>query len=99
MSRHKNRRRVHLPPRLEPLEDRRLLAADPVGDTLATAFPVAPFAERTEIAGRIDAPGDVDVYRVHLAAGQRLVARAAGADDLDTFLRLFDARGNELDRV
>lgn len=74
------------------------------GDTLGTALPVGI---PTRIAGRIgDGPAaarDVDLYRVTLRAGQRLVADVAarslpGSSTLDSYLRLFNDGGMELAR-
>jgi hypothetical protein len=72
-------------------------------DSLAQATVVTPVAG----AARFDAAvgdgaygsGDVDLFRVSLAAGQQLTAdiaaRTAGSS-LDSYLRLFDANGREL---
>jgi len=78
--------------------------ATDAGDTLATALPVDIPAR---IAARIgDGPAaarDVDLYRVTLLAGQRLVADVdahtlPGSSPLDSYLRLFNDSGMELAR-
>lgn len=74
------------------------------GDTLGTALPVGIPAR---IAARIgDGPAatrDVDLYRVTLLAGQRLVADVdartlPSSSTLDSYLRLFNDSGMELAR-
>jgi subtilisin family serine protease len=78
--------------------------ATDAGDTLGTALPVDIPAR---IAARIgDGPAatrDVDLYRVTLLAGQRLVADVdthtlPGSSTLDSYLRLFNDSGMELAR-
>jgi subtilisin family serine protease len=76
-----------------------------VGDTIRQAFRVA------QTTGDVILPGiigdgrfgsrDVDIYRVRVAAGQTLVVetfaqRLPGGSSLDTYLRVFDARGRQL---
>ncbi len=79
------------------LEPRQMLSAD---DTLAGATPV-PFTYGTETtqSDTVDPVGDVDLYSLQLAAGDRLVAdieAQSTGSSLDTLLRLFDSTGNEL---
>ena len=65
-------------------------------DTVATAQPVAlPII----INGRIDKPGDWDVFRFDGQAGQRIVAEVHARrldSPLDSVLRIFDPAGRQL---
>jgi len=74
------------------------------GDTLATAAVISATTGDLRLAGRVgdgaQAARDVDLYRVRLAAGQRLVididARSlSGSSTLDSYLRVFDSRGRQ----
>lgn len=75
------------------------------GDTLATAAVISATTGDLRLAGRVgdgaQTTRDVDLYRVRLAAGQRLVidvdARSlSGSSTLDSYLRVFDSRGGQL---
>ena len=75
------------------------------GDTLTTAAAITATTGDLRLAGRVgdgaQTTRDVDLYRVRLAAGQRLVididARSlAGSSTLDSYLRVFDSRGSQL---
>jgi hypothetical protein len=74
------------------------------GDTLATAAVISATTGDLRLAGRIGdgawGSRDVDLYRVRLAAGQRLVididARSlSGSSTLDSYLRVFDSQGRQ----
>jgi len=74
------------------------------GDTLAAAAVISVTTGDLRLAGRIGdgtwGSRDVDLYRVRLAAGQRLVididARSlSGSSALDSFLRVFDSQGRQ----
>jgi subtilisin family serine protease len=81
--------------------------ADP-GDTLARATTVPTTSETTRFAGQTIGDGangrrDIDVYKVTLAAGQRITidvdARSLESPSrLDSYLRLFNVGGRELAR-
>ncbi|MGE0355284.1 MAG: DVUA0089 family protein [Burkholderiales bacterium] len=84
----------------QPEVARRLLASPPPveddhGDRITEATPIAAGAGETTVAGRIDYPGDTDVFRVTLAQKGTLVARAAGG--MDTVGVLLDANGERID--
>jgi len=75
------------------------------GDTLAAAAVISATTGDLRLAGRVGdgawGSRDVDLYRVRLAAGQRLIidvdARSlSGSSTLDSYLRVFDARGGQL---
>jgi hypothetical protein len=75
------------------------------GDTLPRAQPVVPTTGSVTLASRIgDGPRgrrDVDLFRVRLAAGQRLTIDVAARSlatpsTLDSSLRLFDSKGRQL---
>jgi hypothetical protein len=75
------------------------------GDTLAAAAVISATTGDLRLAGRIGdgawGSRDVDLYRVRLAAGQRLIidvdARSlSGSSTLDSYLRVFDSRGGQL---
>jgi len=69
---------------------------DAVGDTIATAATLPPGGSTSSL---IDAPGDVDYYRVTLTAGQAYHVRmlAEGPNALsDPYLEIRDADGNLL---
>jgi len=75
------------------------------GDTLTTAARIGITQGDLRLAGSVGdgryGRKDVDLYRVTLAAGQRLVvdvdARSlSGSSTLDSYLRVFDARGRQL---
>jgi subtilisin family serine protease len=75
------------------------------GDTLPRAQPVVPTTGSVTLASRIgDGPRgrrDVDLFRVSLAAGQRLTIDVAARSlatpsTLDSSLRLFDSKGRQL---
>ncbi|MFM1995742.1 MAG: hypothetical protein RLZZ111_129 [Planctomycetota bacterium] len=75
------------------------------GDTLATAASIGITQGDLRLAGAVGdgryGRKDVDLYRVTLAAGQRLVidvdARSlSGSSTLDSYLRVFDGRGRQL---
>ena len=74
------------------------------GDTLAAAAVISATTGDLRLAGRIGdgswGSRDVDLYRVRLAAGQRLVididARSlSGSSTLDSYLRVFDSQGRQ----
>ncbi len=74
------------------------------GDTLTTAAVITATTGDLRLAGRVgdgaQTTRDVDLYRVRLAAGQRLVididARTlSGSSTLDSYLRVFDSRGRQ----
>ena len=76
-----------------------------VGDTIRQAFQVSGTAGDIFLTGMIGdgrfGRRDVDIYRVRVAAGQTLVVetfaqRLPGSSTLDTYLRVFDARGRQL---
>ena len=86
-----------------------MLAADFVGDSLDSALPVILEANQSvEIDATIGdgnhGAKDVDLYQVHLFAGQTVSIDVdaeydddhSGISSLDSFLRVFDASGNEL---
>ena len=82
-----------------PQVARRLMASAPPvsddhGDRPAEATPVAIGAGETMIAGRIDYAGDVDVFRIQVAAAGTLIARASGG--MDTVGVLLDANGERV---
>src|SRR4051812_37635697 len=82
--------------RLEPLEERTLLA----GHTLATATALAFTDFGTARAGAFLAtPQEVDLYRVHLRAGDEvsasISAQTAGSG-LQGLLRIFDGAGQQV---
>jgi hypothetical protein len=81
------------PLRLESLEDRTLLSGDPL--TLATPL---TFQLNTAHASHfLSSPGEIDLYRIHLEAGDRVTAsvnaQQAGSG-LQGLLRIFDAGGS-----
>jgi subtilisin family serine protease len=93
----------------ESAADSWVVVAAPVsgdaGDTLRQAAIVTATSGEVRLAGGIGdnrfRGRDVDLYRVTLSAGQSLsvdiVARlASNASSLDSYLRLFDARGRQL---
>jgi subtilisin family serine protease len=74
------------------------------GDSLTAAAVISATTGDLRLAGRIGdgawGSRDVDLYRVRLAAGQRLVsdidARSlSGSSTLDGYLRVFDSRGRQ----
>jgi fibronectin type 3 domain-containing protein len=96
-------------PSVQSLEARLLMTADAEGDSLATALAVSLargslYQHQATIGDGNYPAGDVDLYAVPMAAGQHLlVAVEAKALDeggslssLDTYVRLFDASGNQL---
>src|SRR5262245_37087517 len=77
--------------RVERLEDRTLLS----GDTLATAA-LLPFTafHNAHAAGFLATPNEVDLYRLHLSAGDQIraaVSAQTSGSGLQSLLRLFDA--------
>ena len=75
--------------------------AETPGDTLSTAKDVTLTLNKYEFANIGDnnyAVADVDLYRIHLAAGEALIAQTIGGEfsDLDTYLRIFEPDGDEL---
>jgi Ca2+-binding RTX toxin-like protein len=90
---------------LENLERRTLFA---VGDTIATALPVSVTHAQTEVSASIgdEATGakDVDMFKVSLAAGQRIfidvdaevLDDGSQLSDLDGIARVFNASGSFL---
>jgi hypothetical protein len=79
---------------IERLEDRLLLAGN---DTLVNAVPVSVFPAVSNDA--IGQPEDVNLYKVTLTFGQTLNAHVdalSQGSTLNSYLRLFDASGNEL---
>ncbi len=85
------------PPPTSPIVD--------VGDTIAQAFRVTATSGEVRIAGIVGdgrfGNRDVDFYRVRVVAGQTLVIetiaeRLPRASSLDSFLRVFDARGRQI---
>ena len=77
---------------LERLEDRTLLS----GDTLLTAVTPAFRFGSAHASGFLAKPDDVQVFRVHLNAKQRLDATLSGqlsGNSLRGVLRLFDGAG------
>jgi len=78
-----------------------------IGDTLATAVVVPTMSGSIRLSGTVGdgsfGTRDVDLFRVTLAAGQRLVIDVdaktlSGSSTLDSYLRFFDAAGNQLAR-
>ena len=78
-----------------------------IGDTLATAVVVPTMSGGIRLSGSVGdgsfGSRDVDLFRVTLAAGQRLVIdidakTLSGSSTLDSYLRFFDAAGNQLAR-
>lgn len=68
-------------------------------DTLASATPLGTLSEPRTRSGSIDANGtDVDIFSITVGAGQRIAfdIDRAGMGTLDSYLRLFDASGREL---
>ena len=77
------------------------------GDTLRLAAVVSATSGELRLSGRIgdgsSAARDVDMYRVRLAAGQTLVididaASLSGGSTLDSYVRLFNASGQQVTR-
>jgi hypothetical protein len=70
-----------------------------VGDTTgsAQALSLTPSSPQ-QLPGIIDAGGDSDLYQVTLAAGDTLDVKtdAASLGSLDSYVRVFDAAGNQL---
>jgi subtilisin family serine protease len=75
------------------------------GDSLATAAVIGIASGEIRLAGRVGdgawGARDVDLYRVALVAGQTIVVDIdavvlAGGSTLDSYLRLFDARGRQV---
>ena len=94
---------------LESLEERQLLSTDLEGDILASALSVSltpgvMYQHQASIGDGDHPTGDVDLYKVDLTAGQYLsvVVNARNLDEggslsnLDSYLRVFDASGNQL---
>jgi hypothetical protein len=83
-------------PTLEQLESRTLLR----GGTLATALPLTFGPLHTaQVAGVLADPHEVDLYRLHLGAGDRIRAAVSAQDPgsaLQSLLRIFDAQGKQL---
>jgi subtilisin family serine protease len=76
-----------------------------VGDTLRTAAAIATVTGSVRVSGIVGdnayANRDVDLYRVTLRAGQRLLMdidaqQLSEGSSLDSYLRLFDSRGRQL---
>ena len=73
-----------------------VVAVDP-DDTIAEAAAGGPRAYDGAVAGFIDA-SDVDIYEFTAAAGERLAFDIdTDGTGIDSYLRLFDAAGNQLD--
>ena len=92
----RRRQRSGRPLRLsaEPLEQRLALT----GDTLATATALGTLVSTLGRSDQISPSTDVDVYSFRVQAGQRVafdIDRPAGSS-LDSFIRLFNASGTEL---
>ncbi|MFM9960515.1 MAG: DVUA0089 family protein [Planctomycetaceae bacterium] len=82
---------------IENLESRLLLTADP-DDQIRDAIQLGTIATPVTRNDSINLAIDVDVYRVDVAAGQRLsfdIDRPAGSQ-LDSYLRLFNSSGQQL---
>lgn len=82
-----------------PQVARRLMAnppaiADDHGNRPGEATPVAAGATESVVAGRIDYAGDVDVFRIPVAAPGTLVVRASSG--MDTVGILLDANGERI---
>lgn len=95
------RRRPTARPRVERLEDRRLLSINLVeaqpNDTLAAANAVALVQDTDVIvSGSIPALGDRDWFRVQLNSGDVFGAALSGRSGLDPAMRWVDASGNLL---
>ena len=83
-----------------PQVARRLMAspapvADDHGNRPAEATAIAIGAGETTVSGRIDYAGDMDVFRITLAAPGTVIVRASGG--MDTVGVLLDAEGERLD--
>jgi hypothetical protein len=86
------RRRGRVRPRLERLESRIVFALP------ATPLTFTPFGT-AHAAALLSAPGDFQLYRVHLGAGDVVnaaVSSQAGGGALQSNLRVFDATGRPL---
>ena len=96
-------------PSVQPLEARQLMATDVEGDSLASALAVSltignQYRHQAFIGDGSYPAGDVDLYGVAMSAGQYLttVVEAKNLDEggslssLDTYLKIFDASGNQL---
>ena len=81
------------------LEMVEVVADDDPDNTLVEAIDstVDSVTSSRAIAGEIETELDVDLYRLELAEGQGIEIEAlADNSELDSYLRLFDANGNEL---
>ena len=81
------------------LEMVEVVADDDPDNTLVEAIDstVDSVTSSRAIAGEIETESDVDLYRLELAEGQGIEIEAlADNSELDSYLRLFDANGNEL---
>lgn len=82
---------------VENLEPRLLMTADP-DDQMRDAIQFGAITAPVIRTDSISAAQDVDIYRVDVAAGQRLsfdIDRPAGSQ-LDSYMRLFNASGQQL---
>src|SRR5687767_1586883 len=81
----------------ETLEPRAMFAVD-TNDQISEAYNLgAMTVNRSRTGQAMDTAQDVDMYRFSVTAGQRIgfdVDRASGS--LDSYLRVFDAAGNQL---
>lgn len=83
--------------RAENLEPRLLLTADP-DDQIRDAIQLGSIATPVTRNNSINLAIDVDIYRVDVAAGQRLsfdIDRPTGSQ-LDSYLRLFNSAGQQM---
>ena len=71
-----------------------------IGNTIATARTVNPLKRPETYNAAIETPSDVDIYRVNVAAGQRvwidIDTPTNGTGGLGSYLRVFDASGRQL---
>src|SRR4051794_18552937 len=86
------------PPRMEPMEVRRLLsvtlAESEPNNSMATADAIPRELEKAvTVGGRINRPGDRDWFKIKLKAGDVIGAATSAQGDLDMELSLFDAAG------
>lgn len=73
--------------------------ADP-NDQISEATPLANIESTHTVTDTIDNPQDVDMYSVTVSAGERVTFNLNSARDnglTDSYLRLFDSAGNQID--
>jgi hypothetical protein len=84
---------------VEWLEDRVLLSADTLATAAPLNFAVLPSGGTAQASGFLSSPRDVNLYRVHLRAGDEISAEVSAqgsGSGLVSLLRVFDAAGHQL---